>query len=277
MIALALACSGGGAVDTAAVVEECAGTGATEVAVLTRVAFSRIEDGVTQGYDLDDDQTKAGDPWGCGIQDYVDADGNEGIDNAFGQVIPALESTQAVVLEDLISESINSGELLLMLELDDLNSDEDDACVDLTIQQALGTPNVGNDGEVESGQTFDRDPDSPIETVATSVVAGRIDSPVFDYRLPLQVFREAIDFDIYNARARVVLNGDGTVSGFINGGVSADYVMEIANRDGIGDDVAATLEPVVMALRDLDRDGDGECEDISVVLEFDGKLAFFYE
>jgi len=277
VIALLLACSGGTADDTAAAVDECAGAGETQVAVLTRVAFARIEDGVTRGYDLDEDETDAGEPWGCGIQDFVDAEGNTGIDNAFGQVIPALESTQAVVLEDLILESINSGELLLMLELEDVNSEVDDACVDLTIQQATGTPNVGNDGSVESGQTFERDPDSPIETVSTSVVDGRIDSAKFDYRLPLQVFREAIDFDIYGARARVELHGDGTVSGFINGGVSADYVMEIANRDGIGDDVAAVLEPVVMALKDLDRDGDGTCEDISVVLEFDGKLAFFYE
>ena len=91
------------------------GSGDTQTGVVSELVFARVDDaGVSKGFDLDEATSDEGGLSGCGIGDYTDPDGSNGVDNAMARLLPALDLTEAVAMEDLILQMINSGELLLM-------------------------------------------------------------------------------------------------------------------------------------------------------------------
>ena len=128
------------------------------VVVLNRLALGREVDGQSMGFDLDGQVTTEGGADGCGIGDYQGFDGRAGVDNALARLIPVLELTEAVALEDLAQLAVNQGELLIMVQLDHLDSYAQDECVDLTLFRGEGVPTIGTYGVIEPGQTFDADP-----------------------------------------------------------------------------------------------------------------------
>ena len=132
MLGMLLGCKGSGG-DTGASLDECDPT-ETRVGVMTSITFAGVEeDGSALGFDLDGHTTAAGDGQGCGKPDFLDPEGNEGIDNAFARLLPAIEATEAVAVTDIVTNLIKSGELLLLVELESLDSDIDDSCVNTHI------------------------------------------------------------------------------------------------------------------------------------------------
>ena len=102
-----LACSGPDEDDLR--VRATADTGETgssqEVAgVVSALRFVTVEDGVTEGFDLDDHVSTGDDDGGCGKEDMVDPNGVPGIDNAFASLVPVLRATEASALEDLLRQ-----------------------------------------------------------------------------------------------------------------------------------------------------------------------------
>ena len=83
--------------------------------VIDSLYFARVEDGISDGFDLDREQSTSGGSTGCGRQDFTSPGGTAGIDNAFGEVLPALENTEFVAAEALINDTIRTGEVMLLV------------------------------------------------------------------------------------------------------------------------------------------------------------------
>lgn len=244
------------------------------VAVMTAMSFAREESGISAGFNLDGETTDEGDSRGCGIGDYVDAEGNEGIDNAFARLLPALEATEAVAVEGLIQAAIDSGELLLMFELLDLDDVENDSCVALSIQEGAGEPLLGTDGEILPDQTFSRDPESFTSTIAGMEMSdGRLDAGPFTMELPANILGVDLLVSIHTARIRIEPQEDGSYTGFISGGTAIDYIIEIANEENVDETLTALLESLLTITADL---GEG-CDQISMTIKFEAVPAYFID
>jgi hypothetical protein len=260
--------------DSGADTSTCDDSAAPVVGVMTAMRFVRAEEGISAGYDLDGDVTDDGDSRGCGIGDYTDPEGNEGIDNAFARLIPAMEATEAVAVEGLIQDAIDSGELLLMFELRDLDDRQSDGCVGLTLQEGAGEPLLGTDGAILPDQTFSRDTESftaSVEGVAMS--EGRMDAGPLDLSLPATVLGVDIVFNIHSAWVRIEPQEDGSFTGFIGGGTPIDYIIQIAQKENVDETLASLLESLLTISADL---GD-ECDQISLTIEFEAAPAYFID
>ncbi len=256
---------------------ECTIRTEPEVAVITELTFSRAsEEGVSNGFDLDGEVT--GDGSGpCGVGDYVDADGNTGIDNAFARVLPALLLTEANAVEGLIANAIASGELLLMFQLDGLDDPEQDECADFTLMKGDSAPLVGTDQKVLPGQTFALDAAFPQTTIPHVVVEDGVTvAGPFQLELPLQIFEVSIALPIDDVQMRVEIGPDGSYKGWFGGATSVEYLVSIAEYEDVDAALADILEALLDANADLDPQSDGSCAEISVNFDFVAQPAFFY-
>jgi len=259
-------------------VDDCSRGGETEVLVLRTVRFPREVDGVTPGFDLDDEVTVPGGSTGCGVGDQIAPDGTEGIDNAFARLRPALDTTEASALDDIVQEAINSGGLLAMVQLDDVEDPYDDACVDLSVTSALGTPMVGHDGLMLAAQTFEADPEAPVSVVrGAEFVAGQLrDGPV-DLDLPFVFLDADVVFHLREGQILLERGENGIHTGFIGGGIAIADLSSLAHETGIDETVEVLLDSMLSFNADLNPDESGVCQDISLTLEFEAVPAFFFE
>lgn len=283
-ILAALALGGLGACDPAAedpgdAAPSCDSPGETVVGVLSVIEWGRADDdGVSMGFDLDGRQSTGNDPQGCYVADYLSPDGESGIDNGFTRLLPALEMTEAVAVEGLIAQSIASGELLISIELTGVDDRENDACVGLKVGRATGDVLLGTDGKLESGQTLERD--LTRDTVSfenLSIVDGRVIARPFNWSLPIQVFDVSLDFALNDGGIQIDLDPEGGMHGVVGGAVSVAYIEEIAGGEGVDDDLLGLMSALLNSYADLQPDENGECQSISVNLEYDAIDAFLFE
>lgn len=248
-----------------------------QVAVITSMDFARRnDDGTALGFNLDNHETDFGDNDGCGLQDISTPDGVSGIDNAFSGLLPALESTQAVAINGLIEDSLRNGELILLLELSYINDLEHDTCIDFGLWRGEGTPMIGTDGTVLDGQSFSRSEMEPglVETIPLS--DGSFVAGPFNYTLPVQVLDVFVSFTMQDAYLSGSIRSDGSMHGYFGGSVALDDFKTITELGDIGD-VGTLLDTLLGQAADMDIDGDGECDAISLVFTFDSVPSFFFE
>jgi len=251
---------------------------ASKVGVMTTISFARVEDGVSEGFDLDGEITEQGDRTGCGVQDLTDPFGNQGIDNAFGYLLPALEATEAIAIYGLIQAAINSGELLLMYELTGVDDEINDDCVTLSISRGFGQPMVGADAQLVSGQTFDRS-DEVIPSVAYNVelVDGVVRAEGLEVRLPLDVFEVSLDLLLHDVAVHLELDEHGGASGVLSGGMETQVFVDVVQNNPV-DAILVELVPLLLdQYADLDPLDVGECTHMSAGLSFESSSAYFFE
>ena len=254
----------------------CSTTEPPEVVVVQELVFARVEDGVTIGADLDDAVSEMGGPTGCGGQDYVSPDGTEGVDNAMAGLMPILEATEALALESIIQQTINGGELLVLLELDDLQDLYDDECVGLRFLNGDDVPTIGTDGFIEPSQTFSVDWDASGTRVEGTIRDGHLIARDFDFVLPMQVFEYDFEFEVYQSYADIELHEDGSFTGFIAGGFSHAHMVETLEKTAIDKTLMEMLPGLFESVADLGPNDQGSCDLISVVLEVRGTSAFVF-
>ena len=250
----------------------------TQVAVITSLSFAyRDGNNQTVGFNLDEHITEQGDSKGCGIGDVTGLDGTEGVDSVFSGMLPALDATQFVAVHGLIQDSIRSGELLLMLELSKIDDASNDECVDFGLWRGEGTPFIGTDGEVLDAQSFARsDITEPALINQTTLQDGTMGVSNLTYTLELQVLDEYVSFNLQQGSLRADWTPAGNVSGYFGGAVSLDDFTPLTSLNDIGS-VGTLLEGLLANAADMDLDGDGTCDAITVMFEFEGVQAFFYE
>jgi hypothetical protein len=247
-------------------VTDCGDPADTAAFVATSLSYLRAADGVSQGFDIDgtDDDV-------CGIDDFTDPDGLTGIDNGFAALIPALELTEANVVEGLLNASILNGQLMLAVEISRVDDLWNDDCVDVTVLQADGDPLLGTDGGLIADQSLARNPDTPTSTLTGArIVDGRLRAWPMDFSLPLQILDVLIDFDLGRGGVELALSEDGAHTGFYSGAVPREEFMEILENAGTVDE---TLDEVVGGFIDLALDltpeGEADCTEMSAGFAFD--------
>ena len=258
-------------VDTAVIEDQvCDELDKTQVAIITEMWFARVNEGVTNSVNLDGDEP------GCGQEDYVSPNGDAGVDNSFGSLIPILELTEGAAIEVYIQDLINNGEVLIMLEMEDLDDPYDDECVNFNLLRGLGEPTVGTDKIIESGQTFDRNNDLPQSRAEAQVVSGGVlEASPLEFRLPFQIFDIQLEFVLHGSTLRFEQGVDGHHTGFVAGGLYINEIIDfVSGRDDI--DIGDLITDFVTSKADLWPDETGQCQGISVVFEFKAKPAFFY-
>lgn len=253
---------------------QCDGDAGTEVLVLRDIRFVRQTGGVSRGFDLDGGDEDVG----CDVPEYTSPDGVGGIDNAFAALIPALELTEARTMEDIIAASVRSGELLILLQVDDLDDPRHDACVDVTVQRGMGTPLLGNDGELLPDQTFDVNRDIPASTVwDVGIVDGTVQGGPVSVALPIAIFEYDFDFALLDGQVRVDFGRDGTARGLLAGGLPLETLLQIAGNPDVDPDLLPLVEGLLTQFADLAPGPDGACTRLSMTFEFEAVRAWVYD
>jgi hypothetical protein len=249
-------------------------TGERKLWVMRSIEFARFEGDEAAGFDLDDDEGKV-----CGHEDWTAPWGAEGVDNNLARLIPALESTEAVAVEAILLQTINRGELLILVETDAVDDPFEDRCVDATLMRGLPPVEVGTDDLLLPGQTLEIDPDAPSSpTYDGHIRDGVLHARGIQLSLPFQVLNEPIDFDISDGQLRMEVDEEtGLAQGVAGGGVHVPSLLAMANDLGIDDEVKGLLNSVLPLMADLDADGDGECESLSIAFHFEAIPAWRYE
>jgi hypothetical protein len=272
----ALACASVAPEDTAPVDVPCDDTGNTRLVVVKSMRFGRQVDGVSPGFDLDNHVSDENDAEGCFQEDLVDPAGVEGIDNAFSTFIPVLEATEGAALEGLLQDAIDSGTVLVLLELEDVDDPVNDDCVNLEVLQGLGTPRMGTDGTLLSGQTFDVDTSVPSSRADGLVLQdGTVVARGLELQLPIQIFDVSFTLNLHDVAFSITLDPLGGATGHLGGGITVQQIIDVIEpRTDI-----AIRELAIDMLRnyaDLNPGTDGVCPDLSAVLEFEATSAFVF-
>jgi hypothetical protein len=267
------------ALDTASASQTCDGPDAKRLHwVIDSLYFARVTDGVSDGFDLDGLTTEAGASDGCGRTDWTAPDGTEGIDNAFGEVIPALENTEFVAAEALINDTIKTGELMLLVSMDHVDDPMNDDCVDVSLGRAIGEPMLGTDDSFLPGQTLTRDAEFSGATIENLAVAdGTVSGRPITTTIPVQVLNAALEFEILEGAVRVDQHEDGTASGAFAGGIDIATVIAVANSEGIAQELKDLLSSVLYIVADLAPNADGECEQLSITFEYTATPVYLFD
>lgn len=249
----------------------------SHMVMLQQIYFSRRdEQNRAWGFNLDGLDSNVNDAGGCFKPDQISPDGRTGVDSSFSALVPILEQTEGAAVEGLIQQSINNGALLISLELDDLDDYRDDACVRAKVGRAKGPPMLATDGFIESGQTYERD--TAYETAVMdglAVTDGTVEGGPFAWTLQVQVLDAEVNLSFTDAFFHYEFNPDGTGWGYLGGGLDIAYLIDFMS--GIQSDVDDVLVGAVQATADLRPGADGECTELSAVLEFETASGFYFE
>lgn len=248
--------------------------------VLDTIRFARQKPfGTVLGWNLDGKVSGEDDKATCGKKDFVSPDGVPGIDNQFSLLVPLIEASGIAAFESLLQASVESGGVLLMVELIGLDSLTDDPEVTVRIRAGQGVPLLGTDGKVLTGQTFHLSKRDPATVCGKGKLAGGvIDVGPFDIDLPLQVFGKDYTLEMRGGRVRLQIADDKRIeAGLVGGGVTLSSIAKIAKTaaedQGNIDDI---VEALTSNMGDLAQDATGTCTQMSAALTFTGVSAFFY-
>ena len=256
--------------------ETCAEADATHrVAVVTELRFVRSpEDGISEGFDLDGHVSTLGGTTGCGVADDVDAEGTPGIDNAFARLLPALELTEAQAVEEIIQSLINTGELLLLIEMNNIEQPE---CASASLVRGSGAPYLGADDVINSGQTFDRDHEVPAsQATSLSIEGNEVRGDLAEVEIPFTFLDFQTTLRLEQAKLGFHITEDGDVEGMMGGGVAFAELLEIAGKANIDPAISQIIDQLVSNTADLKPDEQGLCTQLSVTMAYTAVPAFLF-
>ena len=254
--------------------------GPTRVLIFNTLGFVHRDGAVSDGFDLDGRVSDEDDAEGCYQPDLVSPEGEEGIDNAFAGLLPLLAATEARVIETLIQDSVNRGDILIALQLEDVDSLQNDGCVNVSIVQATGPVLLGTDGSILPGQTFEQDAVIP----PTRIEGARIEGGVLrarglDFRLLVSVIGTEVDLTLEKGSFDVVLHEDGTAGGMMGGALRVSRLE--AFIDTIATDIRDLAKTLIRQAADMEptvgEDGQRSCGQLSAVMDFTAIPAYFYD
>ncbi len=254
-------------------------SGERHVYLIRTLAVAReTETGVSRGFDLDGAVSENNDSTGCGRPDFTSPDGEEGIDNQFARLLPTIESVGGAAFETLVQNAINEGDLLILVELTDVDSLENDGCVGLDVMYGVGTPYLSTDSYVEPWQTYDIDinrPHSRVDEVA--IRDGRLEAGPLLFQIPFAVFDFIFPVDLLDARIRLDFDAkQRTGSGLISGAITVENMLEIANGIEGGEQFPPLIDRIGRRMADLRPDEDKKCTALSTAMTIDVIGAFIY-
>lgn len=232
---------------------------------------------IVEGINLDERVDLGSEMEGCFKADGVSPIGDEGIDNQLGDA-GGLIAMFGGDVEALIQGAINEGSLLIVLEFEGLDDFVNDDDVTVRFLFGRGPTDVGNDGILVPGQSFDiREEQLLSEITGASIVDGRMQAGVFDTVLPVAILDQRFDLPINGARLDLTFDPEnGHVTGILGGGVPTQTLIDdlINNIPGVGDDLRSLAGIFLPQLADLRSDGSATCDQMSAAIRVSGVRAF---
>lgn len=266
--------------DTDADLGTCGPEGGRSFWAISALDFAPIEGNESDGFDLDGETTDAGDSDGCGVADAVSPDGREGIDNAFGRMLPALADTEFAAASGLIAATIASGELLLVAEVSGVESWDNDECVSAGLHRGAGQPMLTTAGTILPDQTLEIDTGFPAQSFPeTAIVDGSVTGRPLTADLPLQILDAEFSFALQEGAIRLDIQEDGAARGVLAGGIEIAYLMELLTTEaqGVDDGLVDLIESLLPLMADLAPDSSGACTRLSATFAFEAVPVFVYE
>ncbi len=242
--------------------DECAETcGAGPFYLLDQLEFILEDPTGLDGFDLDDSTED------CGVIDGTSPGGVDGVDNQFGAIWDVLPDAVATVVPVAIETSLQSGAMMVVVELVGPAGLDEDGPAGLVLREGSGDLLVGADARPLAGQTIDLAPGDNLlgSAEAVHVEGGVLRADGLTTLLKLEYIDTRIEFRVVRGRARVSEDGEGGLDLTIGGVVPLDAVMELVyGLGGDGDaNIRAALEALVPLLVDARTTEDGACDGIS--------------
>lgn len=249
----------------------------TKTTVAYAIDFA-LEDseGVTRGFDLDDRVSERRDSKTCGHGDAVDPEGNPGIDNNAAVLFDSINAATEASVEELIRGSINDGRLLLTFQLFGLDDAVNDDCVDVEIFQSTGSPLVGTDGYIVSGQTFDVDFERPRTSIKCARVKdGLLTAGPFDGNLFINIINVNVNLGLKNAKLSATINKDGVRDVVLGAGIETSELHSILDQTNDGT-LLSFGHFLIDSLADMAPDERGQCKQLSTTVVMDARSAYLF-
>lgn len=247
-------------------------------ALVSKLSFLRVQDGVSEGFDLDGAATAPNDATGCGVPDHLSPAGAPGVDNALASLLPFLEATEAAALEPLIAAAIREGGLMMVVRWSGVDDPNFDTCV--TVDALSGVPPVlvGADGLLLPSQTIDTDPAAPTARGQRgSLDDGRLSAGPLELTVPFRVLDADIDLVLRDVQLELWPDGDEHWRGIVGGGVSVDDILTSIEPLGVDAALKAALGGLLRNAADLAPNADGECTRLSAQLAIEAVPVFLFE
>ena len=105
----------------------CDAQGPSRLYAVHIMKFALVDQGVSAGFNLDGEVSQLAGETGCGLADFVDAEGREGIDNQFAALVPILDPVVGQPLNASLARTISEKAFILLIEiqgLDDVTNDD---------------------------------------------------------------------------------------------------------------------------------------------------------
>jgi hypothetical protein len=254
------------------------GEGMTYTYVLAEVGLiaDANEDGSVVGLNLDDRVDDMPAPESCNKLDFTGPNGEPGVDNQlslFGPILGLFGGDPAA----LIQGAINEGSLLILMEFEGLDSFENDNNVTVRIHFGTGPTDVGNDGLLVPGQSFDIKPDTvSVEMRNMRIVDGHMDADTFETVLPVAILDQRFNLPIFSGHLSIDFDTEtGEITGLLGGGVPTQTLIDdlILMIPG-GQDIAPIASLSLSRLADLEPNDIGGCLHLSTAMTIHGVTAF---
>ena len=242
--------------------EDCERTcGDGPLYLFDQLEFIVEQDDGLDGFDLDDQSED------CGVEDATSPEGATGIDNQLGAIWDVLPDTVATVLPTAIDTSLESGTMMVVMELVGPPDFSVDGPAVLVFRQGAGQVLVSSTGRPLSGQTADLASEDNLLglTDQVDINGGLLEGTELSLTFRLQYLDTDVELTVVRGKVQIIEESDGGLQMRLGGVVPLDSVMDIvAGLGGAGDaNLAATLEALLPLLVDARTDPAGECDGIS--------------
>jgi hypothetical protein len=256
--------------------------------VITFATFARIVDdkaGIAEGLNIDGRVHPMGDMLSCGMRDFTSPEGEPGIDNQFGGLLPVIESKVGTEnLGALLATAIADGQLLILMAIDGVTDPENDPSVSVRIAAGTGAPFLDAQGKFLPYQTFGIDRmTAPVSTLPARIQGGVLEIGPGDAVLPVRVLDAKFNLALHSVVGRVTLTPDPAggglaMSGTLGGGVATADFQGIVEQLNIGQDAISAANTLVALVADLAQDDtDGRCKQVSAGLKIESTPAFILD
>lgn len=235
---------------------------------------------VAEGLNLDGVDSDRSDLASCARRDFVSPEGVPGVDNQFAFLYDAVvEFFQDGTVEGIVRGSINEGRLLIMLEVEGVDSYENDDSVMVSIFLGEGAPDVGVDELIVPAQTFDRRADAQVSTFPGRIEDGVLTAGPINTTIPMAFFNVFFDLDLHDGMLQAEVNDRGEWTGLLSGGVPAETILGVARRSDMLQEIQVgdIVESILPRYLDMGVNDEGRCTQLSAALKFGTARAFLFD
>lgn len=250
------------------------GTCAAHVYLMNELTIPTMdEDGNVPGFNIDGTTDIV-----CGQEDAMgpSPDNIVGVDNSVGPTLGGL-------VMSMIQDNVDDGSVLLVMQLDGVDSFTNDNQVKLTIFLAEkpegATLAHEASGRLSPGQAFDINELSFTDAAHTSpmilfangkIINGRFQAGPADFPLSISLMGANLSLTVHNTQLRFNVSESLVSVGVLGGGLNIEEVNATVAATPALAEYATVVNTTLMSFADLDPNSEGVCESASVAMTFAG-------